>query len=168
MRPAFYESLLAQGLDPITRLLDYRLVTLDAGERALLDDESGMLLVRQYVLEDRPFALTRAYLPREAADVAWSLAEANPVIRLIETHLGAAIARTELMVRAAAAGADAALLGTEPEAPILVMERRSWSASGRPLEITRCMLRADAFEFALPVAGPVSIADGFRRPEVRA
>lgn len=165
--PAFYESLLAQGLDPVTRLLDYRLVTLDDDVRGMLEDDTGMLLVRQYLLENSPFAVTRAYLPRDAANLAWSVAEANPIIRLVEVHLGVVIARAELTVRAAVAGVDAELLGAAASDPVLTMERRSWSAGGRPLELTRCTLRADAFEFSLPVAGPVSIVDGFRRPESR-
>jgi GntR family transcriptional regulator len=53
--------------------------------------------------------------------------------------------RAEEKIRAvAAAEADAALLGVAPQAPLLLVERRSCTYADRPVELRRGLYRTEA------------------------
>jgi GntR family transcriptional regulator len=51
-----------------------------------------------------------------------------------------------------ATDAEAALLGVAPGSPVLRIERRSFLANGRPIEVTTSAYRGDRYDFIAELA----------------
>jgi GntR family transcriptional regulator len=69
----------------------------------------------------------------------------GPMYGLFEAEFGVQMIRAEEKIRAVAAAADeAALLGVAPGAPLLRVERRSFTYADRPVELRRGLYRTDA------------------------
>lgn len=157
---AFYDAMVAQGVRPDTSLLDFRLVTTDAFVASVLHQTRAMMLMRQYLVDEQPIALTEGFLHPDAACVSWSDAEQNSVVQIIEST-GRAIDDVDLKIRADIAGQRGKYLGLQPHGPVLVLERVSADENGMPLEFTSLFMRSDAYEFGLNLKGPFHFADGF-------
>jgi GntR family transcriptional regulator len=110
----------------------------------LSPSDQVLRLSRVRLTEDDPLAVEHAVVPRSAV-----------VPEEIENSLYAALKRSGHMpVRALqrlhAAIADdreAKLLDVVPGSPILHIERRSFLANGRPIEITKSAYRGDRYDF---------------------
>jgi GntR family transcriptional regulator len=69
----------------------------------------------------------------------------GPMYGLFEAEFGVQMIRAEEKIRAMAADeADAALLGVEPGAPLLLVQRRSYTYADRPVELRRGLYRTEA------------------------
>jgi GntR family transcriptional regulator len=69
----------------------------------------------------------------------------GPMYGLFESEFGVQMIRAEEKIRAvAAAEADAALLCVAPMAPLLLVERRSYTYADRPVELRRGLYRTEA------------------------
>ncbi len=157
---AFYDAMIAQGVRPDTSLLDFRLVTADAVVASVLHTTHAMMVMRQYLVDGQPIALTEGFLHPDAARVSWSEAEQNSVVQIIESS-GHTIDDVDLKIRADVAGQRGKYLGLQPHGPILVLERVSADETGNPLEFTSLFMRSDVYEFGLNLKGPFHFADGF-------
>jgi GntR family transcriptional regulator len=158
---AFYEAMIDQGLRPEPRLLEFRTMTPDPAAAARLGHETAVLLVRQFRLDGRPVALTRAYLHPDAVRATRLEAEQTTADQLIERFVKRRIENVDVRLRAETAGEHARYLDLlEPE-PILVFERTSAAADGCGLEFTSWYLRPDVYEFGMRMHGPFELSDGF-------
>lgn len=69
----------------------------------------------------------------------------GPMYGMFEAEFGVQMIRAEEKIRAvAAAEAEAALLGTAAGAPLLQVERRSFTYADQPVELRRGLYRTDA------------------------
>jgi GntR family transcriptional regulator len=69
----------------------------------------------------------------------------GPMYGLFEAEFGVQMIRAEEKIRAvAAAEPDAAVLGVAPLAPLLLVERRSYTYADRPVELRRGLYRTEA------------------------
>lgn len=163
----FYDTLVVQGHEPKTRLLDF-------GPRAAPEDLALLLggkgerqavyLARSYFMRERPFALARAWLTPAARGVSWEDAERHPLYAILQSLLGLKVARAELGIIARGADAEeAARLGVKRGSPVLVMERTSYAARGDALEISRFSIRPESYRFRLGVQGPLAITRQIER-----
>jgi DNA-binding GntR family transcriptional regulator len=118
-----------------------------------------MMVMRQYLVDGQPIALTEGFLHPDAARVSWSEAEQNSVVQIIESS-GHTIDDVDLKIRADVAGQRGKYLGLQPLL-ILVLERVSADETGNPLEFTSLFMRSDVYEFGLNLKGPFHFADGF-------
>ena len=136
-------------------------MTPDPAAAARLGHETAVLLVRQFRLDGRPVALTRAYLHPDAVRATRLEAEQTTAVQLIERFVKRRIENVDVRLRAETAGEHARYLDLlEPE-PILVFERTSAAADGCGLEFTSWYLRPDVYEFGMRMHGPFELSDGF-------
>lgn len=161
----FYDAIVSQGVSPETRLLAFAPATpppriaemLGAGQEPL------MFLKRLYSLQGRPIGLAQTYLPADASRVTWEQASRFPSYAILETLLGMRIDRADVSIRAQQAGREIGpTLGLAPRMPLLVMERTSYCAAGRPLEHTLFYVQPESYEVALSVRGPLRISTAIK------
>ena len=76
------------------------------------------------------------------------MAYRGPMYGMFEAEFGVQMIRAEEKLRAvAAAGAEASLLGVAPGAPLLLVERRSFTYADRPVELRRGLYRTEAYYY---------------------
>lgn len=163
----FYDSLVAQGQTPRTRLLQFGAAT--AADRAKSVFAADGLpapigLTRLYLLDDRPFAIVRGLITADAGPVTRAQAERFPIYGILGEVLGTQVTHADVGIRACAAGKkNGALLKLAAGRPLLVMERVSRDSSGRALEHSWFYVMPDKYEVRLGIAGPLEISKGIRR-----
>ena len=132
------------------RLLDCRRLRAGADVARPLGLKSGeaVVQVRRLLLQGaRPVVLDDIFLP--GALFKGLTAERmegykGPMYRLFEAEFGVRMIRAEERIRAVAADAlQAQLLGTEPGAPLLSVERLSYTYGDRPVELRRGLYRTE-------------------------
>jgi GntR family transcriptional regulator len=108
--------------------------------------------VRRLLLDgDRPVVLDDLWLP--GALFAGLTAEVmgqwrGPLYRLFELQFSVRMIRAEEKIRAVAAGREEAeLLGVAVGAPLLLVERRSFTYGDRPVELRRGLYRTEQFHY---------------------
>ena len=157
-----------QGVHSTTQLLEYRWSPVDARTAGVLGHPEAMKLSRLWFIGALPFALTHAYLHPDTRTVSHADAEAQPGYLILE-KLGYHIARADVKLRAELPDKKIAeALQIVPSAPILVLQRTSYSDEDEALEHTTCYLRSDAIEFVLAVRGAVSLSAAFQQPSAMA
>lgn len=126
------------------RLLDCRRLRAPADVARLLDIKSGdaaVQLRRLLLGPERPIVLDEIWLPGALFRglSAERLADyKGPLYRMFETEFGVRMIRAEEKIRAVAAdAATAELLAVAPGAPLLSVERLSFTYGDRPVELRR-------------------------------
>ena len=158
-----YDTLITQGIEPETRLLEYGPVIPPPAIQKALRQNDAVLLARQYWVHSSPLALVTSYLHPGAKAVPRAIAEIVPTYHILQVLLGLRIDHADLAIRAIAAPPDEARrLGLHPRAPILVVERTTVGPAGEALEHAILHLRADAYALALTVRGPAPVARAMR------
>ena len=109
----------------------------------------GVLLLRRLLLSGAtPVVLDDIWLPArlfKGLTTERLLAYRGPMYGMFEAEFGVQMIRAEEQIRAVAAGEpDAAVLGVAPGAPLLQVERRSFTYADRPVELRRGLYRTDA------------------------
>ncbi len=159
----FYDTLVTQGVEPETQLLQYGPVTPPAAVRKILGQDDAVLLVRQYWAGSSPLAVVTGFLHPAAKAVPKAVAEIVPTYHILQMVLGLKIDHAELAIRAVPAPlAEARRLDIKLHAPVLLVERTTFGPAGEALEHALLHLRADAHELALTIAGPAPVAQAMR------
>ena len=109
----------------------------------------GVLQLRRLLLSgDTPVVLDDLWLPArlfKGLSAERLQAYRGPMYGLFESEFGVQMIRAEEKIRAvAAAEAEAAVLGVAPGAPLLLVERRSFTYADRPVELRRGLYRTGA------------------------
>ena len=118
--------------------------------RALeLKSGDGVLQLRRLLLsQGAPVVLDDIRLPArlfKGLTAERLQAYRGPMYGMFEAEFGVQMIRAEERIRAvAAAEAEAAALGVAAGAPLLLVERRSFTYAGRPVELRRGLYRTDA------------------------
>lgn len=133
------------------RFLELKRLRAGADVARALDLKSGdgVLLLRRLLLSGgAPVVLDDIWLPaRLFKGLTAERLEAyrGPMYGMFEAEFGVQMIRAEEQIRAiAAAEAEAAVLGVAPGAPLLQVERRSFTYADRPVELRRGLYRTDA------------------------
>jgi GntR family transcriptional regulator len=145
---SFTDDLRARGLDP-------RVVFLERGTGEATPDEAmalavspGSGVVRLHRLRsagESPLAVERTVVPQSILPTAELVA-----VSLYETLEALGVPPHRALQRLRAVAVDAAtaeLLDLPTGSPGLQIERRAFLADGRPVEFTRSVYRADAYDF---------------------
>lgn len=119
---------------------------------AALKLEPGTIMTivrRDRHLDGQPFAYTINYLPVEIGDrIDAAMLRRQPLLRVLEEHLGIEIGLAEQSMQATLADADAArLLGVPLASPLMFAERLYFTQRGKPLQIAQSLYRADRYQF---------------------
>ncbi|MCT2594079.1 GntR family transcriptional regulator [Streptomyces sp. N2-109] len=153
---SLYDDLEAAGQRPATRVLRLETTAADAEAAAALAVAEGAevrLLERLRLTHGEPVAFLRNQLPPDLLRLEAGELERTGLYRLMR---GAGItlhsARQTIGARAASP-AEAELLGEEPGAPLLTMQRVTFDDTGRVVEYGSHLYRASryAFDFQLLV-----------------
>ena len=168
---ALLESMFAQftraGIASSAELLEYQLATVDAQTARMLGYPEAMRLSRLWSIGKTPFAVTFAYLHPATRSISHSEAERKAGYLLLES-IGHPVDSANLKLRAERADRKIAqALQIEAHAPVLVLERTSYSESGEALEHTDCFMRSDAIDFVLTVHGSASVSASFEQQDAR-
>ena len=166
--PTILESMFAQfrkaGIASSAELLEYQWATLDAQTSRTLGYSEAMRLSRLWSVGKTPFAVTFAYLHPATRAISGAEAERNPGYLLLES-VGHRVDRANLKLRAERADRRIAqALQIELHAPVLVLERTSYSQANEALEHTECFMRSDAIDFVLTVRDGASVSASFEQP----
>ena len=133
------------------RFLDFKRLRAPAEVARALDLKAGdgVLQLRRLLLSgDAPVVLDDIWLPArlfKGLTAQRLQAYRGPMYGLFEAEFGVQMIRAEEKIRAVSArGEEAALLGAAPGAPLLRVERRSFTYAGRPVELRRGLYRTEA------------------------
>lgn len=163
----FYDALVAQGVEPKTKLLEFGpAATPEAIRQAFGTDEGEgecFRLKRLYLVDGEPIALVDSYLPPQASGLTWEQVNRNPIYVLLESLLFLPVTKAEIHIRARSAGASVGqALGLSPRAALLVMDRESFGENGRLRERTSFYIRPENYEFTLSVQGPLPVGSSIK------
>jgi GntR family transcriptional regulator len=133
------------------RFLDFRRLRAPADIARSLDLRAGdgVLQLRRLLLAgDTPVVLDDIWLSArlfKGLTAERLQAYRGPMYGLFEAEFGVQMIRAEEKIRAVAAGAaEASLLGVAADAPLLLVERRSYTYADRPVELRRGLYRTEA------------------------
>ena len=133
------------------RFLDFKRLRAPAEiARALaLTGGDSVLQIRRLLLAgDAPVVLDDIWLPArlfKGLTAERLQAYRGPMYGMFEAEFGVQMIRAEEQIRAlAAAGTAAELLGVAPGAPLLLVERRSFTYADKPVELRRGLYRTEA------------------------
>ena len=136
------------------RLLDCRRMRASAEVARALDLKSGETAVqvrRLLLAQDAPVVLDDIWLPGPLFKGLTSEKLAGyrgPMYRLFETEFGVRMIRAEEKIRAvAAAASEAELLDVHPGAPLLLVERLSFTYDDKPVEYRRGLYNTAAHHY---------------------
>ena len=155
-----YDELVAQGHDPLTKVLEFGQATPPPRIAGRLGTAQRKLLhwQRLYELRGKPFAVVTVYLDTGRERVTREQVDQNPTYTILESLLGKRISRADVSIRYGRADATLARILQLPRgAPLMVFERVTYNAQGVPLEHSLYYARAEAYEFSLTVRGKLPI-----------
>lgn len=161
----FYDALIAQGVEPKTKLLEFTPASASDSVREAFGatDEDCFQLKRLYLVDDEPIALVVSTLPPAASGLTWEQVNRNPIYVLLETVLNLPVTKAEIRIRARSAGASVGqALGLSAKAAVLVMERESFGNDGALRERTSFYIRPENYEFSLSVQGPLPVGSSIK------
>jgi DNA-binding GntR family transcriptional regulator len=161
----FYDALVAQGVEPKTKLLEFTPASASESMRQAFDaaDADCFQLKRLYLVDDEPIALVVSILPPVASGLTWEQVNRNPIYGLLENILKLPVTKAEVRIRARSAGASVGhLLGLSAKAAVLVMERESFGSDGALRERTSFYIRPENYEFSLSVQGPLPVGSSIK------
>jgi GntR family transcriptional regulator len=107
-------------------------------------------------VNDNTMALECIYVPaRRYPGLAAAVARTGSVYKVLHDKFGVSVAHAvETIETAPAAPREAALLGTEIGAPMLLVSQHSHTADGEPVEWVRTWYRGDRYSFVAHISRP--------------
>lgn len=160
-----YDELVARGVNPSTELLDYgeSVPPANVAERLRSGARSVLHYQRLYLRRGEPFAVSWAYLAPKVPRLSRELVDAHTTYHLFESFMHIKISHADLSVRARAPSAELRkLLRLRAHAPVIALERVSYTADGTPVEFTLYCANAENYEFALRVRGKVPLTSSLQ------
>ncbi|MCS0635354.1 GntR family transcriptional regulator [Streptomyces sp. LP05-1] len=155
---SLYDDLAGAGQRPATAVLVNRLEPAPARVAAALGVPEGAevrYVERLRSAHDEPMARLRNHLPADLLEPATEQLEETGLYRLLRAAGVTLHSARQTVGARAAAREEAELLGEEPGAPLLTMERTTYDDTGRAVEFGSHIYRASryAFDFQLLVRG---------------
>ncbi|HET8610368.1 MAG TPA: GntR family transcriptional regulator [Burkholderiales bacterium] len=160
-----YEELVAQGLDPGTEIIEFAetLPPPHVAERLQSGSRPLASWKRLYRLRGTPFALSCVYLSPGSARVTRAQAARHPTYSVLESVFGFRITHADISIAYQRATPELRkLLRLPAGAPVMVLERVSYSADGVPREHTMYYAKAESYVFSIKVRGKLPITESFR------
>jgi GntR family transcriptional regulator len=153
------DQLEAEGRRSERHILEFAFVRPPAPVRARLGVDKALKVTRLNLADGEPFARVTVWCPEDlGAEVSRSQVRDRSFYELLPVVLGGA---TQTIGAEAASAADAELLQIPVGAPVLVCERVTSDAAGRPVLIGQYVFPGHRTEFIVDLAHPeASIAPG--------
>jgi len=161
----FYDSLVAQGYDPKTELIEFeppRDIMAADGQVAALGNV--LRFTRVYRVDDAVVAIAQCTMSCFGVEVSRGQVEANPVYAVLHDIVKRKVASASTSILAVRAPSGfSELLSLGEEAMSLLMDRTSFDEEGLILERTRFYIQPEIFAFQLEVSGPMQISSSIRK-----
>jgi GntR family transcriptional regulator len=150
----FTELMLEQGAAPTSRLLSRGLVaaTSDVAHHlGIRTTDQAIRIRRLRFANDHPIAIHTAYLPYPLCSPLLEIdLEKHSLYRALEEALGIRLVHANQSLQTVlGADADLPLLGVNPPAAVLQLERGTYDVEGHPVEYLHAIYRDDAHPEAL-------------------
>ena len=150
----FVEDMLALGLTPSARVLaveEVRAPERVAGPLGLATGQPVTKITRVRLADQVPVSFEFSFLPVELGRrVAEENLEVFPIFSLLEDKYGIPLGEASYRIEASRASrAVAEALGIERGAPILAIERTTYSATGRPVDFEQMSYRGDKIRYTM-------------------
>jgi GntR family transcriptional regulator len=148
----FYQDMLERGLRPATKVLHQNVVPATEKVARFLTISPGdkvVDLLRLRSINEEPIQLTTSYVPLAICPGLATVDLTNrSLYEFMETECGVFIARGMRYVEAVLANeTEAALLGIERGAPLLMLDSLSYAESGQVVEYYHALHRGDRSRF---------------------
>ncbi len=157
---SYTEDMRSHGRRPTSSLLDARIGAADPDLARLLGITSGEDVLRLRRLrraDGEPMAIETSRLPLGRFPGLDLLVGDTSLYRLLWEHYGVALGHAEETIETAlATPAEAALLGNEVGALMLLLSRHSFDTDGHPVEWVRSVYRGDRYKFVATLVSPHS------------
>ncbi len=148
----FYQDMVEKGLKPVTRVLHQEVVPITEKVARYLGVSTGIQVIdiqRLRFINDEPIQLVTTYLPY---DMCPKLADVDLTNRslyeYLEKECNIVITRGKRFIEAVIANeSEAAILGIERGAPLLLLDSVSYSQDGQPIEYYHALHRGDRSRF---------------------
>ena len=148
----FYQDMVERGLKPVTKVLHQLIIPATEKVAQFLNIAPGAKVIkiqRLRYINDEPIQMVTTYLPFE---ICPQLAEVDltnqSLYQYLEKECGVFIAKGRRYIEAVLANEnEAALLGVEKGAPLLMLDSISFSETGQPLEYYHALHRGDRSRF---------------------
>jgi GntR family transcriptional regulator len=154
---SFTDDMRARGMEPGSQELLHETVPAAAPLAAQLDGEpsdSVHVLRRLRTADGRPMALEQTHIPERMAPGLLDRPIGQSLYETLADRYGLVPNRGEQTIEAGAADAEQArLLGLEPGAPVLLLQRRTWVDDAR-LEYVVSTYRADRYQLRAALEPP--------------
>lgn len=148
----FYEDMVERGMKPTTKVLHRNVARASEKVARCLDIAPGeevIDLLRLRSVNDQPIQLVTSYIPMEICPALATVDLTNQSLyQFMERECGIFIAKGRRTVEAVPAnGSEAALLGVERGAPLLMLDSISYDEAGRVIEYYHALHRGDRSRF---------------------
>jgi GntR family transcriptional regulator len=148
----FYQDMVERGMKPATKVLHRNVSPASEKVARFLDIEPGgkvIDLLRLRSVNDEPIQLVTSYIPLEVCPALATVDLTNrSLYEFMETECGIFIAKGRRYLEAVLANeTEAALLGIERGAPLLMLDSISYSETGKPVEYYHALHRGDRSRF---------------------
>lgn len=148
----FYQDMAERGMKTTTKVLHRNVVA--AGEKvarwlSIAPGDTVVDLLRLRSINEEPIQVTTSYIPLEICPALATVDLTNrSLYEFMETECGVFIARGRRYVEAVLANeTEAALLGIERGAPLLMLDSVSFSETGQAVEYYHAVHRGDRSRF---------------------
>ncbi|RLK54249.1 GntR family transcriptional regulator [Actinokineospora cianjurensis] len=160
---SYTEDMRSHGRRPTSSLLDARIGAADPELAALLGIRSGddvLRLRRLRRADGEPMAIETSRLPLPRFPGLDRYVGDGSLYGVLYQHYGVELGHAEETIETAlATPAEAALLGNEAGALMLLLSRHSFDTDGRPVEWVRSVYRGDRYKFVATLVSPQSSDD---------
>jgi GntR family transcriptional regulator len=148
----FYQDMVERGLKPGTKVLHQNISPSTEKVARFLNIEPGEKVIdiqRLRFINEEPIQLVTTYLPFEICPALASVDLTNrSLYEFLENECGVFIAKGRRYIEAVLANeTEAALLGIEHGAPLLMLDSISYSENGQPIEYYHAVHRGDRSRF---------------------
>lgn len=158
------EVLLESGLTPQVDVLAHEIVAAPPRVQAALGRSQVLRIRRRYRDNDQPLALVTIYLPPDLGDAVAPLLASDSATEttytMWERRLGVRIGNATHEIHAGGASTDVGeALGLSEGAPVLVLERTTYTVDETPLEFVVFHHRPERYGFSMTLSRAISGPD---------
>lgn len=152
---SFTEDMRSKGMEPGTKILDFKIVSTDQDIAKKLNIEKGLPIYkieRVRLADGFPTAYETSFLSKEIVSGLTEEIIKGSLYEHVEKTLGLTIGyATQVMEASTARARESGILGIHEGAPILVISRITYLKNEKPLEVVNSIYRGDRYKFVINI-----------------
>lgn len=152
---SFTEDMRSKGMEPGTKLLDFKIVSADQDIAEKLNIKEGFpvyKMERVRLADGYPMAYETSFLSKEIVSGLTEEIAKGSLYAHVEKTLGLTIDyATQVMEASTGRVRESEILGIHEGAPILVISRITYLKNEKPLEVVNSIYRGDRYKFVIDI-----------------